>query len=205
MVVFDLGGVMVRIRRTWQECAEASGIRLNLPPDPPVYIWDLDPFNEYQAGGSQIRQYYVRLGELLGVSPEEAETLHASILREPYPGTLELMMDLHGQETQTAILSNTNEAHWVRMMDASRFPNIAGLGCKVASFEVMLEKPDPRIYRRFEEISARCPAELVFFDDTEANVISARECGWDAHLIDPHGDTAAQMNGVLCGIGVIRA
>ena len=194
---------MVRINRTWQDCAKTCGISLNLAADPPVFLWDLASFNRYQTGHTDLRQYYVELGEELGVTATEGETLHASILKEAYPGTLDLVEELHALGIPTGILSNTNEAHWERMMDPSLFPNIALLGVKVASFAVKLEKPDEAIYRRFEEISGLAPADLVFFDDTEPNVTAAREYGWEAHLVDPHGDTAAQMRSKLLESGLL--
>ena len=129
--------------------------------------------------------------------------LHAGILREPYPGTLDLVHELDRRAIPTGILSNTNKPHWDRMMDPALFPNIAGLGVKVASFEVELEKPDEAIYRRYEQISGCQPEEIVFFDDTAINVTAAKVLGWDAHVVDPHGNTAAQMREILVLRGLI--
>lgn len=193
---------MVRINRTWQDCAKSCGISLNLADEPPVFLWDLESFNQNQMGTSK-QVYLEELGEELGVTPQEARMLHDSILQGPYPGTLQLVEDLQQQRTLTGILSNTNETHWSRMMDPNLFPNVARLDVKVSSFAVELEKPDERIYRRFEELAGCAPADLVFFDDSEPNVLAAQKCGWVAHVIDPFGDPAAQMRAHLAAEGIL--
>ncbi|MBN2781093.1 MAG: HAD-IA family hydrolase [Candidatus Marinimicrobia bacterium] len=44
-------------------------------------------------------------------------------------------------------------------------------------------KPDPRAYARFEQMFNIDPAETLFVDDREENVLAARQSGWKAETI----------------------
>jgi HAD superfamily hydrolase (TIGR01509 family) len=73
-----------------------------------------------------------------------------------------------------------------------------------------LLKPDREIYHAFARAtgfdgapgSRGGPEHIVFFDDLPENVAAARAAGWQAFRVDHTGDTAAQMGGVLRGLGV---
>ncbi|MBS1716877.1 MAG: HAD-IA family hydrolase [Armatimonadetes bacterium] len=196
-VCFDLGGVLVKICRTWQHAASVHGISIALDAEPPIHIWELDEFNRFQRGEWDEPTYFTRLAARLNVSEEEAERVHNGVLEAPYVGTLELIEDLETQGLVTACLSNTNHSHWVEMLETGRFPNVERLGVKVASHLARLEKPSPEIYKAFEEQSGFSGQEICFFDDLEANVLAAREAGWISHVIDPHGDPAIEMRELL--------
>ena len=104
---------------------------------------------------------------------------------------------------ETACLSNTNERHW-ELMTAQplHYPAFAAFGRRHASHLLGLAKPDPAIYRAFEEHSGVPAGMIVFFDDRAENVAAARNAGWRAELIDPRGDTAAQAAAVLRRLGL---
>ena len=204
-VVFDLGGVMVRINRTWQEAAQTAGVRIGMPALPPVALGELTIFNHWQAARAGPQDYFDALAEALSVSHDEARLVHSAILMEPYPGTLALVEELHALGLRTGCLSNTNAAHFDRLTSPDHYPNIAVLETKMASHEVGLEKPGAEIYRLFEQVASAQPEELVFFDDLPENAAAARDCGWLAFAIDPFGDTAAQMRGHLVVLGWLNA
>ncbi len=50
------------------------------------------------------------------------------------------------------------------------------------SGEVGVNKPDPRIFRLFLDQTGLRTEDILFIDDTEANISSARRVGWDAVL-----------------------
>jgi len=75
-------------------------------------------------------------------------------------------------------LSNTNSAH--HRFLAERYAFFRYFTGQVLSFEVGLQKPDERIFRRALEMASVGAAEAVFVDDQAANVESARNLGIDA-------------------------
>lgn len=198
MVCFDLGGVLARICTRWGEAAEVAGIQL--PPSAPAHatMSECPEFDAYQHGLLDEPAYFAGLRKFLHLPDAEvASEVHRGILIEPYPGTERLVAELQEMGYATGCLSNTNGPHWQIMAHGTRFPAITSLGCKVASHEVKLEKPNPAIFGKFEEISGFPAENIVYFEDGQRNVESALRCGWKAHIIDPHGDPAAQMRDAL--------
>jgi putative hydrolase of the HAD superfamily len=204
-VVFDLGGVMVRINRTWQDAARTAGVNIGLPPTPPVGLGDLTIFNHWQAARTGPQDYYDALAEALSISHDEARRVHDCILMEPYPGTEALVHELHSLGFHTGCLSNTNAPHFDLMTSPAHYPNIAALQTKIASHEVGLDKPGEEIFRCFEQAADARPEDIVFFDDVPENAEAACRCGWQGFAIDPFGNTASQMRSHLVELGWLNA
>lgn len=194
LVCFDLGGVLVRITLDLREAARRAG--LSVAHDCPKSFADVPEFAEYQAGRMDNSAYATALGCVLGLSPAEAVAVHNHILIEPYPGTQELVLEV-GSVFRTGCLSNTNALHWDEMRGGDRFPHVRQLEVAVASHEVRLEKPDPAIFARFEELAGLKGSDIAFFDDSVANVRAAAQAGWRSVWINPQGDPAAQIRRAL--------
>ena len=56
-----------------------------------------------------------------------------------------------------------------------------------------LAKPDEKAFAAFERRVGAAGDQILFFEDTPANVEGAKAFGWNAELIDHTGDTAEQM------------
>jgi FMN phosphatase YigB (HAD superfamily) len=203
LICFDLGGVLVRICRDWAEgCAAA---------DVPLRAFDAGPDHHavrhelvmsLQRGELDGPDFHRAMSELhAGVwSPDEIARIDAAWLLGEYPGTAELIHDLHAADLETACLSNTSHDHWGPLC---AYANVGALRHRHASHLLGLVKPDEAIYRRFESLVDRRPDDIVFFDDLPENVDAARRFGWDAVAIDHTGDTAAQIRAALSHRGVL--
>lgn len=195
LVVFDIGGVLVRIHHTWDAILADRGLPPHSGPKPwrqAVY----QPLSDYQDASLAEDVYLAQLGRDLGITAEQAFEVHGGMLVEDYPGAFELVQDLKAAGIATACLSNTNELHWRKLLDPRFHPAVAALDRPFASFEIQINKPHPGAY---EAVAAAFPGvgRKFFFDDHPVNVEAARELGWEAHLIDPAGDPPAAMRAVL--------
>ncbi len=215
VVCFDLGGVLVRICRSWDEaCSQAR-----LPSRSADWLASeecqtqrKDVADRYQLGQLDCREYYAALSQALRglYSAREVESIHTAWTLEEYPGVLELIRALNGTTgVSTACLSNTNHAHWQRLagMDGRReYSAVPELRHRLASHLVGYAKPDPQIYRlahaKFSEAGAVQAENIFFFDDLADNVSAARLAGWTAFLVDHRGDTALQIREHLRGVGI---
>ncbi len=203
MVCFDLGGVLARIRRTWQSCALAAGVKTGLRDEELYELSDFALFDGFQLGSLATTEYLEKLSTYLGVSAGEAKAVHNAILQEPYEGTEELVQEIKSHGHATACLSNTNSLHW-EILNSSAYPSIEGLDFKMVSHTIGLLKPESAVFRRFDLEADVAPEGLVYFDDHEGNVMAAKAHGWNAVLVDHLGDPAAQMREALRGLEVIR-
>lgn len=192
LVVFDLGGVVVRICRTFEEATLAAGVPLRERPAEALRHGSLAGLLDRNQLGQVPHGAFPRLMSeaLEGLyTPHEVAAIHAAVLREEYPGMREVIEALGAAEVATACLSNTDPLHWEVL---ETMPALRALRHRHASHLWGLAKPDEPIYRRLEAERGVRGHEILFFDDTPANVETARRLGWDAVLVEHAGDVATQ-------------
>ncbi len=202
LVCFDIGGVVVRICRTWAQGCAAAGMDVRDPS-----LWQTSGpgrralILQYQTGRIDGPTFADRASTLVGglYSPVEIMGIHHAWLLGEHERIADLVDCLHWAGVDTAALSNTNHEHWVRMGD---FPAVMRIHHHLASHLVGLHKPDPQIYHRLEQQVGHAGSEILFFDDSPENVTAARAVGWRAEWIDPAGDPAAQIAEMLGVYGV---
>ncbi|MEL6330528.1 MAG: HAD-IA family hydrolase [Planctomycetota bacterium] len=203
-VVFDWGGVLLRICRSMAEGLARAELRPwegherdDLLAERKTWV------HLIQIGEMPMDEFYTRVaGQSRGAwTTEDVRRLHDRWLIEEYDGAEELTRQLAAIEgLVTGMLSNTNAAHWAR-----QFPRPDGAGPdftapthlehRMASQDLGLAKPGVEIYHAAAEVLglARNPGAILFFDDLEENVHAARDAGWQSEQIDHTADTAAQM------------
>jgi putative hydrolase of the HAD superfamily len=207
MVVFDAGGVLVRICRAWDEGARRAGIEA--PEDvmgPEAIARRRDLSYLYQSGRLGEAEYFVRMAEAIGsgCAADIIARVHDAWLIEEYPGARALVEDLAAAGVRTALLSNTNARHWQAMAPgAGLYPAIARLDRWFLSHELGACKPDEAIYAAVEREAHAPPASIIFFDDLEENVAAATRRGWQGRQVDHCGDPAADMRAHLRALGVL--
>lgn len=205
MVVFDIGGVLIHVWNTWQEASQAAGVQTKLPQNPPVHLEDLDAFVQYQAGQYPEDRYLQVLGEQLGVSSEEALKAHDGIIAQTLPGMPEIVGELKAAGIQTGILSNTNEPHWKLLQSPEHYPALCTVDFPMASHRVGMAKPNKAIFDHYRKHFGLEGRAIVFFDDNAANVVAAKEIGWDAYRIIPKDGSAKQIREILTRLGLLKA
>jgi glucose-1-phosphatase len=224
VVCFDLGGVLVRICRSWEQAARHAGT----PPPHPLWSQPRvsqarsEAVHSYQTGKIESSEFFRQVAELSEghYTPSDVERMHHAWTQEEYPGVAEVVGEL-AQLTSTvsACLSNTNHAHWVRLSgsrdskragalatqaSAPEYPTVATLQHKLASHLLGVAKPSARIYALAEEIFGCLPEQILFFDDLPDNLAAASARGWQVAHIDHTGDTALQIRSHLVHYGILR-
>ena len=202
LVCFDLGGVVVRLCRSWEEGCLAAGVELRDRKRSPEQERERGAAVEaYQRGALTSEAFFETVaGTFNGAyTPEEVERVHGAWILREYEGVGELIRSLDAAGVRTACLSNTNDGHW-RMLKG--WDAVAALGSRHASHLMELAKPDEAIYRAFEEREGVSGDAVVFFEDTAANADAARAIGWRAEVVDPSQETRPQIEARLCAHGV---
>lgn len=194
IVCVDLGGVIVRIRRSLAETLHAVGV--------PGY--ELDGLGEgemrayreavalHQRGEHAHEDWLDAAHKALAgrIDRETIARAHDAVLIGEYPGVTYSLGAIRAAGATTACLSNTNDRHWESLVE---LPAMAEIEHRHASHLLGLEKPDERIFREFERVTGFRSEEILFLDDIEENCASARACGWNAVRIDHERDTASQI------------
>lgn len=187
VLLFDLGGVLLDFVGIESLHALTGGrfeleeIRRRWPESPA-----LRKFETGKSSGLEFARDFTAEWEL-AIDPPAFLEMFTSWTRGPLDGAIALLESLDGRFT-LACLTNINAAYWLRIRDDMGFGRLFRK-C-YASHEIGLLKPDAGIYRHVVEDLGRRPAEIVFFDDTIANVEAARALGINAHHV--------------CGVAALR-
>ena len=212
MVVFDLGGVIVRICRAWDEGCAAAGIDVRADTAEEHMKAKRRAISQaYQRGDMTCQEFFERVAQTTGghYTAEEVSRVHGAWILGEYDGVASLMDELIAAGVPTGVLSNTNHTHWEQMRTQThedgtlRFPTPWRVEHPHASHLLLAAKPEREIYERFEAETGFRGEQIVFFDDLIDNVHAANELGWRAHQIDHTGDTATQMRAHLQSLGLL--
>lgn len=207
VVCFDWGGVIIRICRNWREGCRRAGLSIHEAAGSPEAIARRRAINaEHQVGRIACSDFFARVAHASEglYSPEQIRNIHDAWLIEEYPRIGEVIDRLNVMDgITTALLSNTNASHWARQHTGEGgFAAAARLQVRLASHELGLAKPDAAIYHAARARFGVPAEQIVFFDDLPENVDGARSAGWRACLVDPLGDTSAQVEHHLATLGI---
>lgn len=189
-VYFDLGNVLIRfsVHRMLCQLAEATQ---RPEADVRSLFFDENRYRDFETGETSAEEFFDRLRDALQVETD-SETLTRALddifwANDPI---LPIVRKLAKHNFPRGILSNTNELHWRYVENA--FPRI--WDCfpdhKLASCRVRALKPFPEIYRialdeARKELPDLQPNEVLFIDDLEANVVAARDFGFQTiHYVE---------------------
>ncbi|SDM11338.1 HAD family hydrolase [Maricaulis salignorans] len=108
------------------------------------------------------------------------ETRFPEMLQGSVPGTAEAIEALAARGIPQYALTNL-PAEWVEPVNRL-YPAMRHMRDTIVSAHEGVIKPDRRIYEITAARLPHDPADVIFFDDREANVIAAREFGFDSEL-----------------------
>ncbi|MCB1692741.1 MAG: HAD family phosphatase [Pseudomonadales bacterium] len=188
VLLFDLGGVLVELggipmMTTWTRLEEPE-------------IWrrwlQSEAVRAFESGRSSPGAFAAGVVEEfeLEVAPEaflEAFIAWPKGLFDEVPALLDALRE----DYHVACLSNTNHLHWERFASETRLHEM--LHSRFASHHIGLMKPDPAIYLHTIEALGHAPDEILFFDDNQVNVDSARDCGMNALLARGPGEVKTHL------------
>lgn len=198
VVLFDLGNVLVDLGDVSEMHAmlntqgEESEVWLKWLRSPTVAAFDSGKITFDQFADSLLKE--------VGSSIDK-EIFKASFKAWPrglFDGALELV-DAVKPQYHRAILSNTNAAHWPRLMGKM---GLAGkFHSYYASHMVGFVKPDEAIYQYVIRHLQVAPEQILFIDDNQINIDTANALGMKAFRVKgiKEARLVLHQHGVLSG------
>jgi putative hydrolase of the HAD superfamily len=196
--VFDLGGVIVRAARSFEEaCALAGCGELPLARDAAFLGRHAPLIAAYMAGRIGTDTYTRACEDASGgaLTRAEARRILDAWVGGEYPGVAAVLDAIEARRVRTAVLSNTNAAHWALIADGdaarAAYPSVSRHQHLFLSHQLGLAKPDPAIFAAVEATAGVDAAHILYFDDVLPNIEAARARGWQAEQIDHLVDSTA--------------
>ena len=197
-VIFDIGGVLVRIDLS---AALSAVMRVAPSAMPAMLKLASDPMLlDFECGKISEQEFHAYIVSLAGgdFPYEQYCECWNSIFQGSIEPTLALLEDLNRRTNlKIGILSNTNQTHfdWLR----ARISAIESLEHVYASHEIGFRKPEREAYLYVLEKMDVVPDRAVFIDDLPVNLDGARAVGM--HVI--HATEPAAVRAGLAELGVV--
>ena len=176
ILLLDLGGVLADLG----DPVAAMGLDMTLPEF--WKTWTSSPVvRALETGQMDEDEFLRKIPAILGcpAATSFGPRFHAWQL-SLFPGVEDCVRSvLH--RYRVALLSNTNEVHWQQVRESS---GVFDLFARVfLSYETGHYKPEQAAFHDVMTFFNCAPDEILFLDDSEPNVIGARNLGIDARKV----------------------
>lgn len=183
VVIFDLGGVIVKINFLTENPAFLA--RCSVSTESARSFSDGEVWHAYEKGRISTDRFVELAVSALGYRgvKEEfrhdfCEMLEAKLDSEVF-SILCSLKQAYGREVELWMLSNINELHYNYLR--AKWPGIfSNFFEAFLSFEIGERKPCEAIFKKVLAKGRAHPKQCLFFDDLEENVLGARKAGMEA-------------------------
>lgn len=190
-ILFDLGGVVMNIRRS--DCIEAfRALGMAHPEDFLGEYVQSGPFMGIENGSMTPDEFRAQMRSHLrpGVTDDEINrAFEAFLIGIPEP-RLDALRALRKRGYKICMLSNTNPIMWNgKISEEFRKQGESGpeayFDAITRSYKCKVMKPDPEIFRIVCRECDIIPEETLFLDDSQTNLDAAAKEGFQTLLVKP--------------------
>lgn len=193
LVVFDWGGI-IESHRKGEYNVDKAKIELihkfNYKAKDIVEKWSCDEIYEMEISTDDLilTKWFEKIKKIYEIDVPQVEFLKAyqSCYNNVwyYRSVVDYIRELHlAQDCKLGILSNLCRIDVDRLQ---RQVNLANFDYMWLSCQVGMRKPNWGIYRLVERESGLVGDNILYFEDSEENLVIPRELGWNTCLIDGH-------------------
>ncbi|MBU0993478.1 MAG: HAD-IA family hydrolase [Proteobacteria bacterium] len=196
VLLFDLGGIFVKLSGAPRMMALT---RETLSIDELWTKWlDSPSVKNFESGKSSSKEFAMAMVDEFGLIIDPLQFLEefAEWSNTLYPGTRTLLNTLSANYT-LASLSNTNFIHWEYFCEDLKLPDL--FHYNFPSHETGYIKPDKEAFINVIQTLSCRPERILFIDDIQQNVDSARKTGMAAIRVKGIDQVATSLHkmGVL--------
>lgn len=202
-ILFDLGGVIMEIRRT--DCIAAfRELGMAHPEEFLGEYVQSGPFMGIENGSVTPEQFRSEMRRHLreDVTDEEIDNAFEAFLVGIPDGRLKALRNLRERGYRVCLLSNTNPIMWDgKISNEFRKQGECGpeayFDAMVRSYKAKVMKPSPEIFRIAAEECDIVPEETIFLDDSQTNLDAAAKEGYQTLLVQPGQEFMSLLEGRL--------
>jgi len=197
-LLFDLGGVVVEIDferalQAWRQWSRVSigEMRNRFGMD--------EAYEKHERGEIEAAEYFTHLRSLLELDASDSQIASGwnAIFLDEIAETVDYIMAVRDRLPCYAF-SNSNPTHRDFWMAA--YPRaVASFHRIFVSSDLGLRKPEPAAFESIAEATGISLDAMLFFDDTEANILGAQALGMHTIHVKGHSD----VRRALADIGVL--
>jgi epoxide hydrolase-like predicted phosphatase len=171
IITFDLHGVI--FNRGRKVAVKTIIEKFNLPEKQVNALLRGDLADEYSKGNITGKEFWQKVSTELNIDATELEQTYVVcyIMDENFTPLLKSLQKKH----TIAFLSNNQKERVNFLNKKYNFLQLFDFG--LFSFEAHARKPDPKMYKMFVDKFDLSPADILFIDDKEENLIPARNLG----------------------------
>ena len=198
VILFDLGNVLVDLG-TQKDFAKVFQVEAGSESQ----LWQMwlksSTVKAFDSGQIPLPKFVEQLLHETGnkVNPKDFTDSFINWPKGLFDGAIDLL-DSIPPHFHRAVLSNTNDAHWARLMDEMKLSG--KFQSYFASHQVGLVKPDLELFDYVVTELGVEPNSILFLDDNQMNIEAALSRGLQAELVK--GVACAQE--ILYTYGVIK-
>lgn len=178
-VYFDINGCLVKFfHRAFSALSEETDV-------PSEHIETLFwHYNDAVCRGElKFEEFNALLARTLHLPSIDWTNYYLSAI-EPVEGMKELL-EWTTERYDVGLLSNIMPGFIDIMIEKGFIPNVSYKAI-VDSSEVGAIKPEPQIYEIAEGLAGVSPEQILFIDDSRANLMAAEKCGWKVMWFDDY-------------------
>ncbi len=183
-ILFDLGGVLIRLQGTPFKPEWLA--RESLEQDIWPVWWQSDVATAFERGhldGQQFARRFIDEAEL-NVDTDEFVEHFMKWPARLFDGVPQMLSTL-SEKYRLAALSNSNALHWPMIMQDMQLASLIP-DC-VSSHQIGVMKPDRQAFERLLDIIDVPADEILFLDDNQPNVDMAESLGMQAVKVTTAG------------------
>lgn len=178
LVLFDLGGVIV----DWRGIAELAAISGVSVPEAAAKFSSSQTSLAYERGEISDDEFSDHMIAMFNLPYTRAQfkLQWRMWVGEAFDGVIDIIKELR-KHFKTACLSNTNQMHWEHLL--GYLPIESMFDYIFASHQIGAVKPTAQSFEIVMQRTGFEAKDIIFFDDTQANVDAAKALGITAYKV----------------------
>ncbi len=185
-IYFDVNGCLVHFyQRAFAELAAATGARSDVVESA---FWHFN--DDVCRGAMSLSDFNAKMAERLGSDSVDWQKHYMDIIEPIKP--MQELLKWASEHYKVGLLTNSMPGFLSAMRRSGRLPNLP-YDAVVDSSEVGAIKPEAKLYEIAAERAGCRPEEILFIDDSRANLMAADKLGWNVLWFDDsHPEESAE-------------